>query len=126
MAGLMPIAHTAISLRRPPKVSSSERYGRIAESEPSPQLRSNLSGSAPIGRMPGVTLVCGNMPNELVVLFVALTAFLAYVAVAVPLAHESRVSRGAAFGFLGYYAVANAVYACVCAGVVAKTPWMAV
>ena len=66
------------------------------------------------------------MPNELVVLFVALTAFLAYVAVAVPLAHESRVSRGAAFGFLGYYAVANAVYACVCAGVVAKTPWMAV
>jgi sodium/potassium/calcium exchanger 6 len=85
-----------------------------------------VGASVSFGLSSGAAGIPYAMPNELVVLFVALTAFLAYVAVAVPLAHESRVSRGAAFGFLGYYAVANAVYACVCAGVVAKTPWMAV
>ena len=56
--------------------------------------------------------------GETVVAFAGLVGFLAYVVFAVPLAHDWRVSRRAAAGMLGYYALFAAAHALVAAGVV--------
>ena len=58
------------------------------------------------------------LPEETVVAFAGLVGFLAYVVFAVPLAHDWRVSRRAAAGMLGYYALFAAAHALVAAGVV--------
>ena len=75
-----------------------------------------LARAVPSAKGEGGTRVA--LPEETVVAFAGLVGFLAYVVFAVPLAHDWRVSRRAAAGMLGYYALFAAAHALVAARVV--------
>jgi Ca2+/Na+ antiporter len=61
--------------------------------------------------------------NEVVVSTAFVVALAVYMAFAVPWAHEWRVGRGAACGFLAAYFVFSLFHGCVETGVLFREPW---
>ena len=61
--------------------------------------------------------------NEVVVSTAFVVVLAVYMAFAVPWAHEWRVGRGAACGFLAAYFVFSLFHGCVETGVLFREPW---
>jgi CBS domain containing-hemolysin-like protein len=64
-----------------------------------------------------------HLENELVVLAGALLVSLAFQAIATPLMHRWRFSRGMAIASLSYYVVFSVVYALISVGVLFPEDW---
>ena len=64
------------------------------------------------------------LENEIILLAVCQLMAVTYIVVGIPLVHRGKVTRGAAAGLLGFYALSQVLIALTSGRVIFQTPWM--